>query len=79
MEGPGSNPDRLLSEPPEFADHNQQQERKGSMAHGAPPGTSDGVAPTNGDASTNGGHGQTQDPNTEKVSLVVNSEVCLKL
>ena len=77
MEGPGSNPDRLLSEPPEFSSHHQQ-ERKGSMALGAPPSTSDGVSPINGDASTTAGHAPPHDPNAEKVSIVVNSEVCAK-
>jgi len=78
MEKPGTNPDRLMSEPHEFADQHQQQERKGSMAFGAPPSTSDGASGINGEASTAGGSGPPQDPNAEKVAFVVNSEVCVK-
>jgi len=78
MEKPGTNPDRLMSEPHDFADQHHQQERKGSMALGAPPSTNDGSAPINGDASAVG-NGPPQDPNAEKVAYVVNSEVCAKL
>jgi hypothetical protein len=73
-----NNPDRLLSEPPEFP--NQQHERTGSMSLGAAPNPNgDDVSPINGDsaaASTIAGPPLAQvDPNARVVHDVINSEV----
>lgn len=69
----GNNPDRLVSEPPEFP--NQQHERTGSMSLGAPP-TGDDVSPINGDsANSTAAAPPVQDPNAKLVHDVVNSEV----
>ena len=73
-----NNPDRLLSEPPEFP--NQQHQRTGSMSLGAAPNPNgDDVSPINGDSaapSTAAGPPPAQvDPNARVVRDVINSEV----
>jgi hypothetical protein len=67
------NPDRLLSEPPEFP--SQQHERTESMSLGAAP-NGDDVSPINGEAVASAVPPPTQaDPNAKVVHDVVNSEV----
>lgn len=72
-----NNPDRLLSEPPEFP--NQQHERTGSMSLGAAPNPNgDDVSPINGDSAMDTLAGPPPahvDPNARVVHDVVNSEV----
>ena len=69
-----NNPDRLLSEPPEFP--STQHERTGSMSLGAAP-NGDDVSPINGEstASTTGPPPAQVDPNARVVHDVINSEV----
>jgi hypothetical protein len=74
--GEDNNPDRLLSEPPEFPD--QQRERTGSMSLGAAPNANgDDVSPINGDSTTTVTlPPQVQaDPNAKAVQAVINSEI----
>jgi hypothetical protein len=69
-----NNPDRLLTDPPEFADHHH--ERKGSMSVGAAPNANgDEVSPINGDAGVAAAVPPPIDPNAKAVADVVNSEV----
>jgi hypothetical protein len=75
-----NNPDRLLSEPPEFPASSQQQqqhERTGSMSLGAAPNANgDDVSPINGEHATTSAPPPTQiDPNAKAVHDVINSEV----
>jgi hypothetical protein len=74
-----NNPDRLLSEPPEFPTSSQQQqrERTGSMSLGAAPNENgDDVSPINGEPATTSAPPPAQiDPNAKAVHDVVNSEV----
>lgn len=75
MEDNHNNPNRQLSEPPDFP--NQHHERTGSMSLGAPP-TGDDVSPmgTNGDSATStAAPPALQDPNAKVVHDVLNSEV----
>jgi len=76
--GEDNNPDRLLSEPPEFPD--QQRERTGSMSLGAAPNANgDDVSPINGDSTatvTLAAPPPVQaDPNAKAVQAVINSEI----
>jgi hypothetical protein len=66
---------RLLSEPPEFPNH---QERTGNMSVGAAP-TGDEVSPINGDAGTPATPPPpVQDPNAKIVHDVINSDVSMR-
>jgi hypothetical protein len=72
--GEDNNPDRLLSEPPEFPD--QQRERTGSMSLGAAPNANgDDVSPINGDSTTTVTLPPQADPNAKAVQAVINSEI----
>lgn len=72
------NPDRLLSEPPDFS--NQHRERTGSMSLGAAPNfNGDDVSPINGDSITTSAPAPApppvHDPNAKAVHDVINSEI----
>ncbi len=70
-----SNPDRLLSEPPDF--HIPQHERTGSLSLGAAPNANNGdVSPIIGDAAATLAPPPTQiDHNAKAVRDVVDSEI----
>lgn len=73
-----NNPDRLLSEPPDFS--NQERERTGSMSLGAAPNANgDDVSPINGESTntvTLAAPPPAQaDPNAKAVQAVINSEI----
>ncbi len=68
------NPDRLLSEPPDFS--NQHREGNGSMSLGAAPNFNGGdVSPINGDSITTSAPPPVHDPNAKAVHDVINSEI----
>jgi hypothetical protein len=71
-----NNPDRLLSEPPEFPPQHEH-ERKGSMSLGAAPNANgDDVSPIKDDSTTTAALPQAQsDPNAKAVHDVTNSEI----
>ncbi|KAH9216172.1 hypothetical protein DL95DRAFT_363611 [Leptodontidium sp. 2 PMI_412] len=70
-----NNPDRLLSEPPDFS--SQHRERTGSMSLGAAPNANgDEVSPLNGDSITTSAPPPVlTNPNAKAVHDVVNSEI----
>lgn len=75
-----NNPDRLLSEPPEFpSQHEHEHERKGSMSLGAAPNANgDDVSPIKDDSNTTAAAAPLpaqSDPNAKAVHDVINSEI----